>query len=117
MQPLNWPMDIAYFFGAMFLINAIPHFVAGVMGKPFQSPFARPPGQGHSYATVNVTWGSINFGVAYVLLCRVGLFDIRNAEHISAFALGGFLTGLMLARHFGRFNGGNLPKDATKPAG
>ena len=117
MQPIHWPTDLAYFFGGMFLINAIPHFVAGVMGKPFQSPFARPPGQGHSYATVNVIWGSINFAVAYGLLCRIGAFDVRNIEDISAFGLGGFLTGMMLARHFGRFNGGNTPKDATKTAG
>jgi hypothetical protein len=117
MPPLNWTTDVAYFFGGMFLINAIPHFVAGVMGQPFQSPFARPPGQGHSYATVNVMWGSFNFAVAYGLLSRFGAFDIRNIEDVSACALGGFLMGLMLARHFGRFNGGNAPRDATKSSG
>ncbi len=117
MPLLNWSADIAYFFGGMFFINAIPHFVSGLMGKSFQSPFARPPGQGHSYATVNVVWGAINFAIAYGLVLRIGDFGLRNTEDISAFALGGFLTGLMLARHFGRFNGGNSPKDgATGPA-
>jgi hypothetical protein len=113
MPSINWPIDLAYFFGGMFFINAIPHFVAGVMGKPFQSPFARPPGQGHSYATVNVIWGAINFAIAYGLIFRIGDFAVRNSEDIGALALGGVLMGLMLARHFGRFNGGNTPKDAT----
>jgi hypothetical protein len=31
-----------------FLTNAVPHFVSGVMGYPFQSPFANPPGEGLS---------------------------------------------------------------------
>jgi len=33
-------------FRGAFLANAIPHFCNGVMGHPFQSPFASPPGQG-----------------------------------------------------------------------
>jgi hypothetical protein len=37
---------LSYFFGGVFLTNAVPHFVSGVMGRPFQSPFAKPPGQG-----------------------------------------------------------------------
>jgi hypothetical protein len=54
----DWGQLAAYFFGGAFLTNAIPHFVSGVMGKPFQSPFAKPPGQGHSSSAVNVLWGS-----------------------------------------------------------
>jgi hypothetical protein len=41
---------ISYFFGGGFLVNAIPHFVSGVTGRPFQSPFATPPGEGLSPA-------------------------------------------------------------------
>ena len=40
---MNWLHDISYFFGGAFLTNAVPHFVSGVMGRPFQSPFAKPP--------------------------------------------------------------------------
>ena len=35
---------VSYFFGGVFLCNAIPHVVSGLMGHPFQSPFATPPG-------------------------------------------------------------------------
>jgi hypothetical protein len=53
---MRWRHYLAYFFGGAFLANATPHFVNGVMGHPFQSPFASPPGQGLSSATVNVLW-------------------------------------------------------------
>ncbi len=38
----------SYFLGGAFLTNAVPHFVSGVTGHPFQSPFAKPHGQGLS---------------------------------------------------------------------
>jgi len=55
---MRWNHYISYFFGGAFLANAIPHLVSGVTGHPFQSPFAHPPGQGLSSATVNVLWGA-----------------------------------------------------------
>jgi hypothetical protein len=54
----------SYFFGGAFLTNAVPHFVSGVMGRPFQSPFAKPPGQGLSSSTINVLWGFFNWSSA-----------------------------------------------------
>ena len=108
---MNWPSLIAYFFGGALLTNGIPHFVAGAMGHPFQSPFARPRGQGQSSSVVNVLWGFMNFVVAYVLLSRIGTFDVHNSMHVGAAAAGSLLIALQLASHFGRFNGGNAPKD------
>ncbi|MBL6852991.1 MAG: hypothetical protein ISS15_03935 [Alphaproteobacteria bacterium] len=110
---MKWIPLIAYFFGGALFTNAIPHFVAGVMGLAFQSPFAKPPGQGHSSSTVNVLWGFVNFVLAYPLLAHVGVFDVRNWLHAGAAALGSLLIALFSARHFGRFNGGNAPKDGT----
>lgn len=100
---------VAYFFGGAFLTNAVPHLVSGLMGRPFQSPFATPPGQGNSSSTVNVLWGTFNLVVAYLLICRVGNFDLRAADDFAAAGFGGLLIGLFLARNFGRFNGGNTP--------
>lgn len=51
-----WLTYASYFFGGIFLGNAIPHFVSGSMGRAFQSPFARPPGKGLSSALVNIGW-------------------------------------------------------------
>ena len=106
MNPLH---DLAYLFGGAFLCNAIPHFVAGVMDSPFQSPFAKPPGQGLSSSTVNVVWGFGNLVVAYGLLARVGQFDPRALDQIGSFGVGVLLMGLLSARAFGRFHGGNAP--------
>src|SRR5580704_12231494 len=99
---MRWYHYIAYFFGGAFLANAVPHFVNGVSGSPFQSPFASPPGQGLSSSTVNVLWGLFNFVVGYVLVCRVGKFDLRNNRHVGVFAAGVVLMSVMLAHAFGR---------------
>jgi hypothetical protein len=63
----RWQHYVAYFFGGAFLANTIPHFVSGVTGHAFQSPFASPPGEGLSSSMVNVLWGSFNLAVGYVL--------------------------------------------------
>lgn len=108
---MNWLNLISYFFGGAFLCNAIPHVVSGLMGRPFQSPFAKPPGQGLSSSTVNVAWGVLNLAVAYILICRVGEFSLRSTADAAILGLGFLLIGLFCARHFGRFHGGNSPKE------
>jgi len=109
---MNWIHTVSYFFGGVFLANAVPHFVSGVMGRPFQSPFAKPPGEGLSSSTVNLLWGFFNLVVGYLLVCRVGDFDLRSATDIVALGLGILFIGLFSAWGFGRFNGGNSPGDA-----
>ena len=104
-----WLPLLSYFGGGAVLGNAIPHFVSGMMGRPFQSPFAKPPGEGLSSSTVNVLWGFFNLVVGYWLVCRVGDFDLRNTADIVALAAGLLSIGLFGARHFGRFHGGNTP--------
>jgi hypothetical protein len=107
---MDWLHYVSYFFGGAFLSNAIPHFVSGSMGRPFQSPFAKPPGQGLSSSTVNVLWGIFNFAVAYILVCRVGEFSFGTTTHVVVLGLGFLLMGLVSARQFGRFHGGNNPE-------
>ena len=109
---MNWIHSVSYFFGGAFLANAVPHSVSGMMGRPFQSPFAKPPGKGLSSSTVNVLWGFFNLVVGYLLVCRVGNFDLRTAPDIVALGLGVLFIGLISARGFGRFHGGNAPGDA-----
>ncbi len=106
---MNWHWLVSYFFGGLFAANAIPHFVSGVMGRPFQSPFAKPPGEGLSSSTVNVVWGFVNAVIAYLLIAHVGDFHPRATSHILAFGLGALLISLFAGRHFGQFHGGNEP--------
>lgn len=107
MQSMHY---VSYFFGGVFLTNAVPHFVSGVTGRSFQTPFAKPPGQGLSSSTVNVLWGILNLVIGYVLVCRVGDFHLRSTAHVLALGLGVLLTGVMMARQFGRFHGGSSPR-------
>jgi hypothetical protein len=109
---MEWGQSVAYLFGGVFLTNAIPHFVSGVMGRPFQSPFAKPPGQGLSSSTVNVVWGFFNLVVSYVLICRVGSFSLHSTDHVVSLGLGVLLMGVITARSFGRFHGGNSPENS-----
>jgi hypothetical protein len=55
---MPWYDYLACFFSGMFLANLVPHFVHGVSGDPFPTPFAHPPGRGLSSPTVNVLWPS-----------------------------------------------------------
>jgi hypothetical protein len=107
---MSWAHLVSYFLGGIFLANAIPHLVSGQMGRPFQSPFAKPPGKGLSSSRVNVLWGAFNLALAYGLLCHVGAFALQNVAHVGAVAAGGLLISIYSAGHFGRFHGGNDPK-------
>jgi hypothetical protein len=106
---MNWTQYIAYFFGGVFLANAIPHTVSGMMGRAFQSPFAKPPGEGLSSSTVNVVWGFFNAMAGYLLVFHVGAFELHSISDVIALWSGAFLIALLLARHFGKFHGGNSP--------
>ena len=103
---MRWHHYLAYFFGGAFLANAVPHFVSGVTGHPFQSPFASPPGVGLSSAAINVLWGFFNLVIAYLLLCRVGSFTLRKTQHALVLGAGILAISLLSAQAFGRFYGG-----------
>ena len=111
---MRWYHYLAYFFGGAFLANAIPHLVSGITGHPFQSPFASPPGQGLSSATVNVLWGSFNLVIGYLLICRVGNFELRKTRHVLVAGLGALLMAVVLAHAFGKFYGGSGATLQTK---
>jgi hypothetical protein len=103
---MRWYHYVAYLFGGAFLANALPHLGNGISGHPFQSPFATPSGEGLSSATVNVLWGLFNLAIGYLLVCRVGTFDLRKTRHVLPLAAGILLMSVMSARLFGRFHGG-----------
>ena len=103
---MNWYVYVARFFAGAFLANAIPHFVSGVQGRRFPSPFASPPGKGESSSTVNVVWGTANAVVGYLLLYQVGSFALDRTVEVLVAAAGGTLMAVMLARAFGQIYGG-----------
>jgi hypothetical protein len=99
---MDWYVYVARFFAGVFLANAVPHFVSGIQGRRFPTPFASPPGRGESPPTLNVVWGTTNAIVGYVLLYHVGTFAPVQWSEVGLVALGGFLMGLRLSKVFGR---------------
>lgn len=98
---MSWYIYFAHFVAGLFLANAVPHFVNGISGERFQSPFASPPGVGESSPLVNVLWGMANLVIGYVLLFGVGEFAGGLSIDALAVALGVLATAAGLARHFG----------------
>lgn len=92
----------AYIMSAFCFVNGIPHFVQGVCGHPFQSPFATPPGKGESSPLINVIWGSFNFLIGYLLLVYAGFFSIGHNTATYIFVSAAFVSSLALAVIFGK---------------
>ena len=96
---MKWYHYVACFFAGMFLANAIPHFVHGVSGDGFPSPFAHPPGKGLSSPTINVLWGLGNIVVGYVLF-KTGRVSQSNKWSLLVFFAGVVLMSIMLSITF-----------------
>ena len=96
---MEWYNYLPIFFSGAFLSNAVPHFVQGVSGNKFPSPFAKPPGKGLSSATLNVFWGGFNIIVGYVLF-YAGKTDLGNCVDAVVFFVGVMLMGVMLSSNF-----------------
>ena len=99
---MAWYAYLAYFVAGIFLANGVPHFVHGISGKKFQSPFAKPPGVGESSALVNVIWGLVNFFIGYVLIFRVGHFTFGLTTAVLMVCLGVLVMSVCLALVFER---------------
>jgi len=104
---MAWYVYVAYFFGGAFLGNFIPHFVNGISGRKFPTPFSKPPGKGLSSPLVNVLWGVLNLVFAYLLIFQVGTFDIRQVIHAGLVGAGILFIGIQLALAFGRLDQGH----------
>jgi hypothetical protein len=99
---MPWYDYVAYFFAGAFLANGIPHFVQGVCGNKFQSPFASPPGRGESSAIVNVVWGWLNFVIGGGLVVYLFPPLPPPVGLCIASATGALVMALALASHFGK---------------
>ena len=99
---MEWYAYLAYLFAGMFLTNGVPHFVEGITGRRFQSPFASPPGVGESPPLVNVIWGLANFFAGYALVFGVGDFTFGLTRASLMVGIGAFVAAVFLAVYFGR---------------
>jgi hypothetical protein len=96
---MNWSTYIECFFAGMFLANVVPHFVHGISGDRFPTPFAKPPGRGLSSPTVNVLWALFNLVVGYILF-RAGKVFISGDNIVVAI----FFAGITVISIFSSIN-------------
>ena len=101
---MEWYFYLAHFFAGVFLANGVPHFVNGISGRKFQTPFASPPGAGESSPVVNVLWGFANFVIGYLLLTGIGHFTYGPSMDSLVVGLGIVAISFVLSRHFSRFH-------------
>jgi hypothetical protein len=106
---MPWYVYVAAFFAGALLTNAVPHFVKGVCGEPFPTPFAKPPGKGLSSPVVNALWGLLN------LILGLGFFYTGNLHHPNLLTLVLFFAGILvmslqLAFWFGKQFGKQYPR-------
>lgn len=87
---------IAAFFAGAFITNFVPHFVHGVSGLPFTTPFARPRGVGKSSPTANVIWGAVNLFIG-LYLAVVAHLCIEEKGILVTFFTGFVAMGLFLS--------------------
>jgi hypothetical protein len=77
----------------------VPHFVHGVSGDRFPTPFAHPRGKGLSSPTVNVVWALLNLVVGY-LLFRIGRVSAGSIVALIIFFLGIAAISIMASVRF-----------------
>ena len=96
---MNWHHYVACFFAGMFLANVVPHYVHGVSGDRFPTPFAKPPGKGLSSPMVNVVWALFNLVIGYMLF-RVGRVSSGGCVELGLFFAGIVVISIMLSVNF-----------------
>ena len=95
---MHWHHPLAAFFAGLFLANAVPHFVKGVCGDPFPTPFAKPPGKGLSSPIVNTLWALLNIVFGFILF-RTGEVTSGNLPLLVFFA-GVAAVSIQASLHF-----------------
>jgi len=98
---VNWYRYIACFFAGIFLANVVPHFVHGISGDRFPTPFAHPRGKGLSSPTVNVVWALFNLVVGYILF-RVGKVSSGGGSALVTFFGGLVVISTVLSVRFAK---------------
>jgi small-conductance mechanosensitive channel len=96
---MKWYHYLAVFLSGSFFANVVPHFVNGVSGNPFPSPFSDPPGKGLSSPLTNVLWALANLLVGY-LLFRFSKTTTKNKLALLIFFIGILWISIMLSINF-----------------
>ncbi len=104
---MPWHTALACFLGGLFLANFFPHFIAGMSGAKFYTPFASPPFRGLSSPVVNMLYALLNLALAYTLLVVVGSLELRQMPQVAVSAAGFGLASVFIARSVTKLRAGS----------
>lgn len=90
---MKWYHYLACFFSGVFFMNSTPHFIHGIDGDNFPTPFS---GSGLSSPLVNILWALTNVVIGY-LLYRGGKVSLRNTRTAIPFFLGVAFVSIMFS--------------------
>ena len=96
----KWYYYVIAFFAGTFFINMLPHYIHGITGKEFPTPFADPPGVGLSSPTLNVIWALINLTLS-LFLFYFGRLGKRKRSIWISIVTGAVLMSFYTAHYFG----------------
>ena len=96
---MKWYNYVFCFLAGIFLTNFVPHFINGISGNSFPTPFANPPGKGLSSPVTNVLWGLLNLVIGYLFFRGSKLSNSRIFT-IILFFVGIVLMSVMLSMTF-----------------
>ena len=99
---MAWYFYLLEFVSGLLLANGVPHFVQGISGHRFQSPFGSPPGVGESSPLSNALWGFANLAIGAILLWFFRPRDGQAAVGWALVGLGVLLAAIQLSTHFGK---------------
>ena len=94
MESIQWYHYLAAFFAGAFFANALPHFIHGISGDKFPTPFSKPPGKGLSSPVVNTLWACVNLWAGYMLF-SVSKVSAANEILVVVFFIGIVLVSVM----------------------
>ena len=98
---MPWHFYVLEFVSGLLLANGVPHFVQGVSGHRFQSPFSAPRGVGESSPLVNVLWGFANLAAGFILLWFFGPRGFEEPIGWIVVGLGVLVAAVGLSVRFG----------------
>jgi len=95
-----------YFVIGFLLGNGVPHFVFGVAGKIFRSPFGQksPP-------RTNIIWGLSNFIAATIISIGLSVLNLYSNYDLVILLVGFWLTVLMFGTGIKRFLSEDMEKE------
>jgi hypothetical protein len=96
---MEWYHYLSGFLAGVFVANFVPHFVNGISGNRFPTPFKRPIGKALSSPTVNVLWALFNL-LAGCLLCRFAKVSLQDTLSLVLFFAGFAGMSLRLSMRF-----------------